>query len=82
MIRHFADEQWTSGRGSIGSKGGNSFDDGIVKDLVLLCSEKAAYVYSLPHVVQVKEVNFFDIGSSTQSKYIYSRPKVYFLFRV
>lgn len=57
LLIHMLDEQWTSGRGSIGSKGGNSFDDGIVKDLVLLCSEKAAYVYSLPHVVQgVKKV--------------------------
>ncbi|KAJ9540847.1 hypothetical protein OSB04_027353 [Centaurea solstitialis] len=49
-------------QGSNASRGaelhkGNSFDDGIVKDLLLLCSEKAAYVYSLPHVVQgVKKV--------------------------
>lgn len=56
------DAQDTSGRGSDASRGvdlhkGNSFDDGIVKDLLLLCSEKAAYVYSLPHVVQgVKKV--------------------------
>ncbi|KAI7738388.1 hypothetical protein M8C21_008451, partial [Ambrosia artemisiifolia] len=51
------DEHGTSGRGSNVSKGGNSFDDGIVKDLLLFCSEKAVYVYSLPHVVQgVKKV--------------------------
>ncbi|XP_024991055.1 uncharacterized protein LOC112525245 [Cynara cardunculus var. scolymus] len=56
------DEQGASGRGSNASRRvdlhkGNSFDDGIVKDLLLLCSEKAAYVYSLPHVVQgVKKV--------------------------
>ncbi|KAI3794329.1 hypothetical protein L1987_36958 [Smallanthus sonchifolius] len=51
------DEHGTSGRGSNVSRGGNSFDDGIVKDLLLLCSEKAVYVYSLPHVVQgVKKV--------------------------
>ncbi|XP_071735341.1 uncharacterized protein [Rutidosis leptorrhynchoides] len=57
LLIHMLDEQRTSGRGSIGSRGANSFDDGIVKDLLLLCSEKAAYVYSLPHVVQgVKKV--------------------------
>ncbi|CAI9279044.1 unnamed protein product [Lactuca saligna] len=30
----------------------NSFDDGVVKESLLLCSEKAVYVYSLSHVVQ------------------------------
>lgn len=59
MIYHIADEQGTSGRGSNVSRGGNLFDDGIVKDSLLLCSEKAAYVYSLPHVVQVIRINFF-----------------------
>lgn len=57
LLIHMLDEQGTSGRGSNASKGGNSFDDGIVKDLLLMCSEKATYVYSLPHVVQgVKKV--------------------------
>nr|XP_043631084.1 uncharacterized protein LOC122602544 isoform X2 [Erigeron canadensis] len=57
LLIHMLDDQRVSGRGSIGSRSGNSFDDGIVKDLLLLCSEKAAYIYSLPHVVQgVKKV--------------------------
>lgn len=57
LLIQMLDEQGTSGRGSTGSRGGNSFDDGTVKDLLLLCSEKAVYVYSLPHVVQgVKKV--------------------------
>ncbi|CAI9279033.1 unnamed protein product [Lactuca saligna] len=46
-------------RGSNASKGiiGNSFDDGVVKESLLLCSEKAVYVYSLSHAVQgVKKV--------------------------
>ncbi|KVI08715.1 hypothetical protein Ccrd_012912 [Cynara cardunculus var. scolymus] len=62
FIQMLGNEQGASGRGSNASRRvdlhkGNSFDDGIVKDLLLLCSEKAAYVYSLPHVVQgVKKV--------------------------
>lgn len=56
MTYEYIDEQGTAGRGSNASKGiiGNSFDDGIVKDSLLLCSEKAVYVYSLSHAVQVR----------------------------
>lgn len=32
---------------------GNSVDDVIQKQLLLICSEKAVYIYSLVHVVQV-----------------------------
>lgn len=62
LLIQILDGQGVSGKGSNVSRGvdlhkGNSFDDGIVKDLLLLCSEKAAYVYSLPHAVQgVKKV--------------------------
>ncbi|XP_023767381.1 uncharacterized protein LOC111915982 isoform X1 [Lactuca sativa] len=59
LLIQMLDEQGTAGRGSNASKGiiGNSFDDGIVKDSLLLCSEKAVYVYSLSHAVQgVKKV--------------------------
>ncbi|KAI3519094.1 hypothetical protein L1887_08115 [Cichorium endivia] len=59
LLIQMLDEQGTGGRGSSASRGiiGNSFDDGIVKDLLLLCSEKAVYVYSLSHAVQgVKKV--------------------------
>ncbi|KAD7479141.1 hypothetical protein E3N88_02277 [Mikania micrantha] len=53
LLMQLLDEHGTSGV----SSGGNSFDDGLVKELLLLCSEKAVYVYSLPHVVQgVKKV--------------------------
>ena len=36
----------------------NSLDDAIPKQLVLLCSEKAVYVYSLTHIVQVTSALF------------------------
>lgn len=32
---------------------GNALEDSIPKQLVLICSEKAVYVYSLTHVIQV-----------------------------
>ncbi|KAL4577786.1 hypothetical protein LXL04_013900 [Taraxacum kok-saghyz] len=59
LLIQMLDEAGTGGRGSSASRGimGNSFDDGVVKDLLLLCSEKAVYVYSLSHAVQgVKKV--------------------------
>ncbi|CAI9264769.1 unnamed protein product [Lactuca saligna] len=54
LLIQMLDEQGTAGRGSNASKGiiGNSFDDGVVKESLLLCSEKAVYVYSLSHAVQ------------------------------
>ncbi|KAL0016760.1 hypothetical protein SO802_003829 [Lithocarpus litseifolius] len=37
----------------------NSLEDAIPKQLVLLCSEKAVYVYSLTHIIQgVKKVHY------------------------
>ncbi|KAM7519969.1 hypothetical protein LguiB_018931 [Lonicera macranthoides] len=61
---HSSDGNDASGRGSNGSEGpdfskGNSLGEATPKQLLLLCSEKAAYVYSLVHVVQgVKKVYY------------------------
>lgn len=58
LFMQILDGHDTSGKGP-GSNKGNSYDDGIPKESLLLCSEKAAYVYSLTHVVQgVKKVHY------------------------
>ncbi|KAK7858724.1 hypothetical protein CFP56_010561 [Quercus suber] len=42
----------------------NSLEDAIPKQLVLLCSEKAVYVYSLTHIIQgVKKVHYKSVSN-------------------
>lgn len=58
MFHLFTDEQYIVARGSnipssMDMTTGNALEDSIPKQLVLLCSEKAVYVYSLTHAIQV-----------------------------
>lgn len=64
LFMQILDGQDTSGRGYNMSEGldlnkGNFVDNGIQKQLLLICSEKAVYIYSLVHAVQgVKKVYY------------------------
>ncbi|KAL8134157.1 uncharacterized protein LOC141712819 isoform X4 [Apium graveolens] len=59
LFMHILDGQDTSGNEGLNLSKGIYVDDSMQKQFLLMCSEKAVYIYSLVHVIQgIKKVNY------------------------